>query len=110
MGHSVYFDYDGFAVKPGANDLIIEHARLLTSYPGDRLTLQGNCDERGGREYNLALGQRRADAVKRKLVMLGAPEPKIETLSFGKEKPRELCHQESCWAQNRRADFLDAWK
>src|SRR6266403_1654591 len=75
-------------------------------YANDYLTLQGNCDERGSREYNLALGQRRADAVKQRLRLLGIPETRVETVSFGKEKPRELCHNESCWSMNRRVDFV----
>jgi peptidoglycan-associated lipoprotein len=107
---SVYFDFDRYAIRGEEDPLIAEHAKLLNAYSNDQLTLQGNCDERGSSEYNLALGQRRADAVKRKLVLLGVPEGRIETVSFGKEKPREPCHQERCWAQNRRADFVDAWK
>jgi peptidoglycan-associated lipoprotein len=107
---SVYFDFDRYAIRREEDSLIAEHAKLLNAYSNDQLTLQGNCDERGSSEYNLALGQRRADAVKRKLVLLGVPEGRIETVSFGKEKPREPCHQERCWAQNRRADFVDAWK
>jgi peptidoglycan-associated lipoprotein len=107
---SVYFDFDKYAVSARFDPLISEHAKLANTYSNDYLTLQGNCDERGSREYNLALGQRRADSVKRKLVLLGVPEARIETVSFGKEKPRDLCHEERCWAQNRRADFVDAWK
>ena len=107
---SIYFDYDKAAIKPDEDPLISQHAQLLESYPRDVLTLQGNCDERGGAEYNLALGQRRAEAVKEKLVLLGVPGARIETVSFGKEKPRELCHQEKCWKENRRADFVDALK
>jgi peptidoglycan-associated lipoprotein len=107
---SIYFDYDRYAIKSDETSLIIEHAKLANAFPRDHLTLQGNCDERGGSEYNLALGQRRADAVKEQLVMLGIPAARIETVSFGKEKPRERCHEERCWAENRRADFVDAWK
>jgi len=107
---SIYFDYDKATIEPGEDPLISQHAKLLESYPRDVLTLQGNCDERGSAEYNLALGQRRAEAVKEKLVLLGVPGARIETVSFGKEKPRELCHQEKCWKENRRADFVDALK
>jgi peptidoglycan-associated lipoprotein len=107
---SIYFDYDQYAIKPTEASPIMEHAKLANAYPRDHLTLQGNCDERGGREYNLALGQRRADELKERLVMLGVPATRIETVSFGKEKPREPCHEEKCWAENRRADFVDAWK
>jgi peptidoglycan-associated lipoprotein len=110
MGKSIFFDYDKFAIKPQADPLISQHAKLLESNPKDVLTLQGNCDERGGAEYNLALGQRRADAVKEKMVLIGIPAARIETVSFGKEKPREACHEEKCWQENRRADFVDTWK
>jgi peptidoglycan-associated lipoprotein len=109
-GSSVYFDFDQSAIKSEADSLIAQHAKLLQSYPNDKLTLQGNCDERGSREYNLALGQRRADGVKEKLVLMGIPASRIDTVSFGKEKPRELCHEERCWSENRRADFVDTWK
>lgn len=108
--NSIYFDYDKYAIKAAADSVIARHAKVLVAYPRDYLTLQGNCDERGSSEYNLALGQRRADAVKEKLVLLGVSGDRIETISFGKEKPRETCHEEKCWAENRRADFVDAWK
>jgi peptidoglycan-associated lipoprotein len=107
---SIYFAYDRYTIASDADPLIEKHAKLLEAYPKDVLTLQGNCDERGGAEYNLALGQRRADAVKEKLVLLGVPAARIETVSFGKEKPRAACHEETCWSQNRRADFVDDWK
>jgi len=107
---SIYFDYDQYAIKPDGTSLIMERAKVAITYPKDHITVQGNCDERGSSEYNLALGQRRADEVKEQLVMLGVPAAQIETVSFGKERPRELCHQEKCWAENRRADFVDAWK
>ncbi len=107
---SIYFDYDKYAIRPDEETLISEHAKLANAYSNDAITLQGNCDERGSREYNLALGQRRADAVKHRLVLLGVSEARIETISFGKEKPRELCHEEKCWSENRRADFVDTWK
>lgn len=109
-GKSVYFAFDRDQITPDADATIDEHAKLAMSFPSDHVVVQGNCDERGGREYNLALGQRRADAVKSRLVMLGVPAARIETVSFGKEKPRETCHQEKCWSQNRRADFVDTWK
>lgn len=108
--NSIYFDFDKYAVKPDEESVIAQHAKALETYPRDYLTLQGNCDERGSSEYNLALGQRRADTVKERLVLLGVPAARIETVSFGKEKPREACHQERCWAENRRADFVDSWK
>ena len=107
---SVYFDFDKYAIKPDQNTAITDNGKLATTYSSDFVTLQGNCDERGSREYNLALGQRRADAVKQRLVLLGVPASRIETISFGKEKPRAVCHNESCWSQNRRADFVHEWK
>ena len=107
---SIYFDYNQSAIRSVADSLIARHAKALQTYSRDDLTLQGNCDERGSSEYNLALGQRRADAVKERLVLMGVPAARIDTVSFGKEKPRETCHQEKCWAENRRADFVDSWK
>ena len=107
---SVYFDYDKSVIKPDQVSAITENGNLANAYANDYLTLQGNCDERGSREYNLALGQRRADAVKQRLLLLGIPETRVETVSFGKEKPRELCHNESCWSMNRRVDFVHAWR
>ena len=107
---SVYFDFDKSEVRPDQIAVITENAKLASANANDYVTLQGNCDERGSREYNLALGQRRADAVKKRLELLGVSTDRIETISFGREKPRELCHDESCWKLNRRADFVHAWK
>ena len=107
---SVYFDFDQYAIRPDQTAAITDNAKLASTFSNDYVTLQGNCDERGSREYNLALGQRRADAVKQRLLLLGIPESRIETISFGKEKPRALCHNETCWRENRRADFVHAWK
>jgi peptidoglycan-associated lipoprotein len=107
---SVYFDFDKSVIKPDQVLAITENGNLANAHANDYVTLQGNCDERGSREYNLALGQRRADAVKQRLLLLGIPETRVETVSFGREKPRELCHNESCWSMNRRADFVHAWK
>ncbi|HEX4580972.1 MAG TPA: peptidoglycan-associated lipoprotein Pal [Acidobacteriaceae bacterium] len=109
-GDSVYFEFDRSAMMPGQTAVVSEHAKLASTFSNDNVTLQGNCDERGGREYNLALGQRRADAVKQSMVLLGVPQERVETISFGKEKPRAPCHEERCWADNRRADFVDEWK
>ncbi len=107
---SVYFAFDSHALAADQAGAIERHANLAIATPRDHITLQGNCDERGGREYNLALGQRRAEAVKARLVQLGVSGDRIETTSFGKEKPRATCHAESCWSLNRRADFVDMWK
>ena len=103
---SVYFDFDSYAVKDDYKPLIDAHARYLQGEKGGRMTIQGNTDERGSREYNIALGQRRSDAVKRMMVLLGATEAQIETVSFGKEKPRNSGHDEAAWAENRRDDIL----
>jgi peptidoglycan-associated lipoprotein len=107
---SVYFDFDKSVIKSDQLPAITDNAKLANTYSNDYVTLQGNCDERGSREYNLALGQRRADAVRERLVLLGIAEARIETISFGKEKPRALCHNETCWSVNRRADFVHNWK
>jgi peptidoglycan-associated lipoprotein len=107
---SVYFAFDQSSIAPSQLSVIEANAKLAESYAHDRVMLQGNCDERGGREYNLALGQRRADEVKERLVLLGVPATRIQTVSFGEEKPRASCHNESCWSQNRRADFVHDWQ
>ena len=103
---SVYFDFDSFVVKDEYRPLVEAHARYLQQNRNARMTIQGNTDERGSREYNIALGQKRADSVKRMMTLLGAAEAQIETVSFGKEKPRNQGHDEAAWAENRRDDIL----
>jgi peptidoglycan-associated lipoprotein len=103
---SVYFDFDSFVVKDEYRPLVEAHARYLQQNRTARMTIQGNTDERGSREYNIALGQKRADSVKRMMTLLGAGEAQIETVSFGKEKPRNQGHDEAAWAENRRDDIL----
>ena len=105
---NVYFDYDEFVVKDQYRPLIEAHAKYLQTNRGARAIIQGNTDERGTREYNIALGQKRADAVKNLMLLLGATEIQIETVSFGKEKPRREGHDEASWAENRRADIVHA--
>jgi peptidoglycan-associated lipoprotein len=105
---SVYFDYDSFVVKEEFRPLVTAHARYLSANHGAHITIQGNADERGSSEYNLALGQKRADAVKRTLSLLGVPDAQVETISFGKEKPKNPGHDEAAWAENRRADIVYA--
>lgn len=107
---SVLFDFDEYTVKPKYTDMLQQQATFLKSQPNDHLVLQGNTDERGGAEYNLALGQKRAEAVRKALLLLGAPDERIETISFGKEKPKATCSDESCWSQNRRTDFVHSGK
>ena len=103
---SVYFDYDRFDIKPEFNNLVTAHARFLVDNRQFKMMIQGNTDDRGSREYNLALGQKRADAVKRMLILLGAREEQIESVSLGEEKPKNLGQNESAWAENRRGDML----
>ena len=105
---SVYFDFDSFVVKDEYKPLVEAHARYLQQNRNARMTIQGNTDERGSREYNIALGQKRADAVKRMMMLLGATDSQIETVSFGKEKPKNLGHDEAAWAENRRDDIVYA--
>ncbi len=103
---SIYFDYDSDAIKPEYRPIIEAHAKYLTEHKSAKVFLQGNADERGSREYNLALGQRRADAVRKAMAVLGASESQMEAVSFGEEKPKATCHDESCWSQNRRTDIV----
>jgi len=103
---SVYFDYDSFVVKGEYQSLLEHHARFLARNSQFKMLIQGNADERGSREYNLALGQKRAEAVKKALLLLGAREDQLESVSLGEEKPACGDASESCWAQNRRGDML----
>ena len=103
---SVFFDFDSFNVKPEFQPVVEAHGKYLASTKNRRIVIEGNTDERGGREYNLALGQKRAEAVKQRLMLLGATDSQIETVSFGKEKPRAMGSNEEAWAQNRRADIV----
>src|SRR5574343_593342 len=103
---SVYFGYDQYDVQSEYRNQLQAHAKFIASEPNARVLIQGNTDDRGSREYNLALGQRRADAVKKQLVLMGAPESQIEAVSLGKEKPKALGDNEAAWAENRRADML----
>jgi peptidoglycan-associated lipoprotein len=103
---SVYFDFDSNAVKDEYRGLVQAHARYMTADKKDAsIRIEGNCDERGSREYNLALGQRRAEAVKNVMTVLGVQNGRIETVSFGEEKPAAMGHDETSWAKNRRADI-----
>jgi peptidoglycan-associated lipoprotein len=102
----VYFDYDSFVVKDDYRAVVDAHAKFMQANKGSRVALQGHADERGSREYNIALGQKRADSVKKLMQLLGATEIQVETVSFGKEKPRAEGHDETAWAQNRRVEFV----
>ena len=102
---SVYFDYDSFVVKDDFRGLVEAHSRYLTSHKNRKVVIQGNTDERGGREYNLALGQKRAEAVRRAMIALGVADSQIESVSFGEEKPKATGSDEAAYAENRRADI-----
>jgi len=102
---SIYFAYDQADIKNEYKSLLRAHAAYLAAHPGAKATLEGNCDERGSREYNLALGQRRADSVKALLKLLGAREEQLESVSWGEEKPKAPGHDEAAWAENRRCDI-----
>ncbi|PXW86851.1 peptidoglycan-associated lipoprotein [Nitrosomonas sp. Nm84] len=103
---SVYYDYDSYTVRSDYRELVLSHARFLRDNASASAILQGNTDDRGSREYNLALGQRRADSVKNMMTLAGARDEQIESVSLGEEKPRALGHGESTWSQNRRTDIL----
>jgi peptidoglycan-associated lipoprotein len=102
---SVYFEYDSNAVKDEYRNLVQAHAKYMGDKRDSKIRIEGNCDERGSREYNLALGQRRAESVKRMMTVLGVQDSRIETVSYGEEKPVAQGHDEQSWAQNRRADI-----
>lgn len=103
---SVYFDYDSYIVKPEFQQVVENHAKFLQSNRSRKIIIQGNTDDRGGAEYNLALGQKRAEAVRKSLSLLGVPESQMEAVSLGKEKPKALGSDEAAWAENRRADIV----
>jgi len=103
---SVFFDFDSYIIKSEAKPLVEAHARFLVQNQQMKMLIQGNTDERGSREYNLALGQKRADVVKQALMLLGAKEAQIESVSLGEEKPRCDDASEACYAENRRGDML----
>jgi peptidoglycan-associated lipoprotein len=104
-GRVVYFDYDSYAVKPDYQPLVENNARLLKSDKSRKAMIEGHTDDRGGREYNLALGQQRADAVRRALGLLGVAQAQMESVSFGKEKPAALGTDDTARAGNRRAEI-----
>jgi len=102
----VYFDFDSYVIKPGFQSLIDAHARYMKAVPSRQLMIEGHTDDRGGREYNLALGQRRAEAVRRAMSLLGVPDSQMEAVSFGKERPAVPGYSEDAHAQNRRAELI----
>jgi peptidoglycan-associated lipoprotein len=102
---STYYPFDVYVVQNADKPLVQAHASYLSSHSNRKVRLEGNCDERGSDEYNLGLGQRRADGVKKMLLAGGVRESQIETVSYGEEKPRLTCHEEKCWKENRRTDL-----
>ena len=107
LKRSVYFDFDSNAVKDEFRPVVQAHSKYMTADKRDsRIRIEGNTDERGSREYNVGLGQRRSDGVKKMLILLGARENQIESVSLGEEKPQADGHDESAWSKNRRSDIL----
>jgi peptidoglycan-associated lipoprotein len=102
----IYFDYDKFEIKAEYKGLVEAHAKYLRENPAAKMLIQGNADDRGSREYNVGLGQRRSDTVKRALILLGARDGQIESVSLGEEKPVCTDQAEGCWSKNRRDDML----
>jgi len=103
---SVFYEYDKYDIKDEYRPTLQAHGKYLAENRGKKMLIQGNCDERGSREYNIALGQRRAEGVKRMLLLMGATGTQVESVSLGEEKPRCTDHNEACWSQNRRSDML----
>lgn len=107
LGKVVYFDFDSFVVKDEFRPLVDSYAKLMNADRKKKVVVEGHTDERGGREYNLALGQKRAEAVVRSLSLLGVQEGQLEAVSYGKERPADNGHDESAWAKNRRAELRE---
>ena len=103
----VYFDFDSFVIRDEFKPLIDGHAKVLAAQPGRKLVVEGHTDERGSREYNLALGQKRAESVMRSLTLLGVQPGQLEAVSFGEERPAATGSDEAAWAKNRRAELKD---
>jgi peptidoglycan-associated lipoprotein len=103
---TIFYDYDSYNMKEEYLPVMQAHSKFLMAHKEVKIRVEGNCDERGSREYNLALGQRRADAVKRALMLMGVPARQIETISYGSEKPKSTGHDEQAYAQNRRSDLV----
>lgn len=103
---SIYFDYDSFVVRADGQPIVQNHSGYLTKNTARKVLIQGNTDERGGTEYNLALGQKRAEAVRRSMASMGVSEGQMEAVSLGEEKPKATGSDEAAWAENRRADIV----
>jgi peptidoglycan-associated lipoprotein len=103
---TIYFDFDSSEIKGEGTDIVGAHAKYLSMHPGMHVRLEGNTDERGSREYNIGLGERRAQAVRRALLLQGASDAQISTVSYGAERPVDAGHDEAAWAKNRRVDIV----
>jgi len=103
---SVFYELDKYDIRDEYRPVLQAHGKYLAEHRGTKMLVQGNCDERGSREYNIALGQRRSEGVKRMLMLMGATDTQVESVSLGEEKPRCGEHSEGCWSQNRRSDML----
>lgn len=109
VGEKVYFPFDSSTITPQGQEILRRKSEVMKSKPNLRVLIEGNCDERGTVEYNLALGERRALAAKKYLILLGVNPMQIETVSFGEERPDVLGHNEEAWAMNRRDEFRLVW-
>ncbi len=103
---TIYFDFDSSEIKGDGTDIVSAHAKYLSMHPNIHVRLEGNTDERGSREYNIGLGERRAQAVRRALLLQGASDAQISTVSYGAERPVDAGHDEAAWAKNRRVDIV----
>ncbi|HAR95922.1 MAG TPA: peptidoglycan-associated lipoprotein Pal [Deltaproteobacteria bacterium] len=104
--NAVYFDFDRYNIRPADGEILRSNLEWFKANPNKKIRIEGHCDERGTVEYNLALGQKRADAAKTYLMNLGVDANALETISYGKERPADPAHNEAAWAKNRRADFV----
>lgn len=102
---SIFFDFDTYSISSNDLPIITAHGKYILDHKSAKIRLEGNTDERGGREYNLSLGQKRSDSIKTSLVLIGVPESQIESISFGKERSIDQSHNEQAWAKNRRVDI-----
>jgi peptidoglycan-associated lipoprotein len=107
LGKVIYFDFDSFVIRDDFRSVLEGNAKLLNGNKQRRVTIEGHTDERGGREYNLALGQKRAEAVQRSLALLGVSDGQLESVSYGEERPASTGHDEAAYAKNRRAELKD---
>ena len=107
LGRTVYFDFDSYVIKDEYKPVVEGYAKFLANNKAKRMLIEGHTDERGSREYNLALGQKRAEAVQKAMTLVGAGEAQVEAVSFGEERPADASHDEAAWAKNRRAELKD---